>query len=44
MGIVQEKSREVHSEFWELKGWTDLTWFYEIKALNEVRNKHEIFS
>jgi hypothetical protein len=24
MGIGGEKSREMHSEFWELKGWTDI--------------------
>jgi hypothetical protein len=25
MEIGGEKSREMHSEFWELKGWTDIT-------------------
>jgi hypothetical protein len=24
MEIGGEKSREMHSEFWELKGWTDI--------------------
>jgi hypothetical protein len=41
-----EKSREIHSEFCELKGWTEInhptTWVGEWGLLYSMKLKHEV--
>jgi hypothetical protein len=45
MVIGVEKSREMHSEFWELKGWTDINhhtmWVVELGLLDSMKLKHK---
>jgi hypothetical protein len=46
MEIGGEKSREMHSEFWELKGWTDINrqtiWVVEWGLLDSMKLKHKM--
>jgi hypothetical protein len=46
MEIGWEKSREMHSEFWELKGWTDINhqsmWVVKWGLLDSMKLKHKM--
>jgi hypothetical protein len=46
MEIGGEKSREMHSEFWELKGWTDINhqtmWVVEWGLPDCMKLKHKM--
>jgi hypothetical protein len=46
MEIGGEKSSEMHSKFWELKGWNDINsqtmWVVEWGLLDSMKLKHEM--
>jgi hypothetical protein len=46
MEIGVEKSREIPSEFWELKGWTDINhqtmWVVQWGLLDFMKLKHKM--